>query len=419
MSSCPRSQVRSFWNDKTVLLTGATGNLGLAFLAKILHNTSVKRIYAVVRGAGYQARLMALWEKHLPDTPWDERIVAIEGDMSRRGLGLGKSVVETLRKEVEIIVHMAADINLRSTIPTLFLTNVEGSLTLALVASTFPKLALYIHTSTSYVNANLPNLSQRFGAPPMSWEAWPFSYAYTKHLCERILTKRMKDAGTLDRLLINHPAVVGPSFTAPYPMYEIPGSTPTTSLLLMELESVAKARAKGIVAPAGQVTGFSNGRNIFDEVPTDIVVNITIAHGAYGTRGVVHASASHSNGACYREIFDEAFGYMSERDYSPGGVHHIRGIMGIFKLCGMEWMFRDDRTRELLKRMTNEDLRDFNPDVRLVDMKRYHRDRTLKWIKVVKAEVVRKNEEGATLMGEPITAQGKEVEETHRPKASL
>lgn len=75
-----------------VLLTGATGFVGMELLARYLERTE-RRVYALVRGAS-ERDVRARLERTLvclfgADHPYAERAVAVRGDITRPGLGLG------------------------------------------------------------------------------------------------------------------------------------------------------------------------------------------------------------------------------------------------------------------------------------------------------------------------------------------
>src|SRR5438309_8886249 len=96
-----------------VLLTGATGFVGMELLARYLERTD-RRVYVLVRGANDRAvakrvdrTLRSLFG---PDHPHAERVVAIRGDVTRPGLGL-RDGGAWLAEQVSEIVHGAASVS--------------------------------------------------------------------------------------------------------------------------------------------------------------------------------------------------------------------------------------------------------------------------------------------------------------------
>src|SRR5690349_14109404 len=76
-----------------LLLTGATGFVGMALLARILERTD-RRVVVLVRAASQSeavARVEALMSS-VADSPNDYRyrVIAVRGDLTAPGLGLGR-----------------------------------------------------------------------------------------------------------------------------------------------------------------------------------------------------------------------------------------------------------------------------------------------------------------------------------------
>lgn len=96
-----------------LLLTGATGFIGMQMLARYLERTN-RRIYALVRGADnreVQARMQqTLARLYGPDHPYADRVVALRGDITEPGLGLGR-IGDSLSERVCDIVHGAASVS--------------------------------------------------------------------------------------------------------------------------------------------------------------------------------------------------------------------------------------------------------------------------------------------------------------------
>jgi thioester reductase-like protein len=112
-----------------VLLTGATGFLGMELLARYLERTD-RRVYALVRGADdreaaerMQGALRCLFgARH----PYGERVVTVRGDLTRPRLGL-RGRCDALAEEVSEIVHGAASISFELGLEDSRAVNVEGT----------------------------------------------------------------------------------------------------------------------------------------------------------------------------------------------------------------------------------------------------------------------------------------------------
>ncbi len=112
-----------------VLLTGATGFVGMEVLARYLERSD-RRVYALVRGAD-DVEARARIERTLaclygPNHPYGERVVALRGDITRPGLGLRENLDE-LAEQVEEIVHSAASVSFELGLQAARAINVDGT----------------------------------------------------------------------------------------------------------------------------------------------------------------------------------------------------------------------------------------------------------------------------------------------------
>jgi thioester reductase-like protein len=143
-----------------VLLTGATGFVGMALLARLLERTD-RRVYTLVRGADDReaaARIRrTLRSLFGASHPYTERVVAVRGDIARPGLGLGLGLSrrrDALAEEVSEIVHGAAAISFELGLEDSRAINVEGTrrvLEFAERCHARGGLRRLCHISTAYV----------------------------------------------------------------------------------------------------------------------------------------------------------------------------------------------------------------------------------------------------------------------------
>ena len=112
-----------------MLLTGATGFVGMELLARYLERTE-RQVYAIVRGADdreararLQRTLVCLFgEEH----PYADRVVALRGDLTRGGPGLAGRP-DRLAERVSEIVHGAASVSFEQDLRTARAINVQGT----------------------------------------------------------------------------------------------------------------------------------------------------------------------------------------------------------------------------------------------------------------------------------------------------
>jgi Male sterility protein/WS/DGAT C-terminal domain len=127
-----------------VLMTGATGFIGMELLARYLERTD-RRVYALVRGAdahevaaGVERTLRCLFG---PGHPYAESVVAVRGDITRSGLGLGGRG-GVLAGEVSEIVHGAASVSFELGLVASRAVNVKGTRLGCPLDATYPIVPL-------------------------------------------------------------------------------------------------------------------------------------------------------------------------------------------------------------------------------------------------------------------------------------
>lgn len=141
-----------------VLLTGATGFVGMEVLARYL-DRSDRRIVALVRaadGAAAQARIDAvLTNLYGPRAEAHRhRVEAVASDMMAPALGLSPAQREEIAERVTTIVHSAASVSFTLPLQEAREINVGGTrrmLDLAQLAQEHGGLNCYGHVSTAYV----------------------------------------------------------------------------------------------------------------------------------------------------------------------------------------------------------------------------------------------------------------------------
>uniref|UniRef100_A0A0D9XJ00 Fatty acyl-CoA reductase n=1 Tax=Leersia perrieri TaxID=77586 RepID=A0A0D9XJ00_9ORYZ len=157
------------FRGKTVLITGATGFIAKLVVEKILRlQPEVKRLYLLVRAADQvsakervRSEMMELqifqplrdkYQTHFNFWFWD-KVFPLAGDVSLTNLGIGDAgLAEDVRKETEIIVHMAATVNFAERYDTALEVNTMGVKHMIEIASKCTNLELVLLVSTAYVN---------------------------------------------------------------------------------------------------------------------------------------------------------------------------------------------------------------------------------------------------------------------------
>ncbi|KAL6129267.1 hypothetical protein ACLB2K_072620 [Fragaria x ananassa] len=113
--------------NKTILITGATGLLGMVFVEKILRvQPDVKKLYLLVRPSHSKSATQRVNEEIIGKelfkilrekwgTDFDyfvsQKVVALSGDVSSENLGLNEVILEQVCSETQIIINSAANTN--------------------------------------------------------------------------------------------------------------------------------------------------------------------------------------------------------------------------------------------------------------------------------------------------------------------
>ncbi|HWC24971.1 MAG TPA: SDR family oxidoreductase [Solirubrobacteraceae bacterium] len=141
-----------------ILLTGATGFLGMEVLARVLEQTD-RDVVALVRArddAAAQERVEELLDTLVAPAarPRDGRVRALAADLESPGLGLSAAARRQVAETVCAVVHCAASISFELPIEEARRINVDGTrevVSLATQAHERGCLERFVHVSTAYV----------------------------------------------------------------------------------------------------------------------------------------------------------------------------------------------------------------------------------------------------------------------------
>ncbi|KAE8378261.1 male sterility protein-domain-containing protein [Aspergillus bertholletiae] len=371
-----------YYSDKTILITGASGFLGTA----ITHSQLIKR-----------------WGRSLPesDSSWLlnlESVTVIDGDIMKKDLGLPPKILSELRKEVNIIIHAASTINLTYSLEQVFEHIVLPSESLAQMALGFSDLDRFVYVSTAYANTHLykcssePQTEINEEIYPLLGEGkllhdtllnaeeardqikktgssrefelhdFPWSYAYAKHLTERLILHLFKEKGWVSKVLVIRPSVIGPAMRHPYPGYTVPLSTPSTALAT----AIVACHAFSVVVPTRCT--YPETQATIDEVPVDVVVDRMVAHMALNTTGCVHAVGGENNRLCLQDIWGAAMElrripwepriiWSSTTDWHSPELHPA---LRLYVILGTAFIFTEEKTKALWNRLSPDERQDIS-----------------------------------------------------------
>lgn len=255
-----RPPATAWWGGAmTILLTGATGFLGMEFVARAV-TADAHDVICVVRADddAHAARrldetLATLYGDDVPAAA-RRRLTAVAGDLEQPGLGLGPAARVRVLGRVTRIVHGAASIRFDLPLEEARAINVVGTAQVLELARRLHGAGLlerYLHVSTAYVAGRASGQVPEDG--PLSDADPRNTYEQTKREAEALV--RAAAADGLPAAIARPSIVVGDSRT---------GWTPAFNVLYWPLRALARGLLPTVPA---------DPRGIVDVVPIDYVAD--------------------------------------------------------------------------------------------------------------------------------------------------
>jgi long-chain acyl-CoA synthetase len=145
---------------RSILVTGVTGHLGPHLLAALLVDGQIDEIFALVRGSGAspaaerlrdaEAAALDLIAERGEALP-RRRLTAIVGRLTETDLGLQSSDRSRLERQVDVVIHGAADTRVTAPLEELRSANVEGTKHVCGLAARCARLRQLLLVSTTCV----------------------------------------------------------------------------------------------------------------------------------------------------------------------------------------------------------------------------------------------------------------------------
>jgi Male sterility protein len=165
----PTLSVQQALSGRRILLTGASGFVGKVWLCMLLDKVpDVARVYVLMRGKKKQSArerfeamvnesyaFKPLHDRHGEDLGrfLSERIEVVSGDVSVPGLGIDGAVAARLVRDLDLVVHVAGQVDFNPELSDALSNNVDGTLHAAELATRAPK-ASFLQVSTCFVAGN-------------------------------------------------------------------------------------------------------------------------------------------------------------------------------------------------------------------------------------------------------------------------
>jgi len=313
---------------RPVLLTGATGFVGMEVLARLLERGD-RVVRAVVRAEDQEAAdermdgvLAGLWRD---PRPYRERVEAVPGDLTSAGLGLARPL-----GDVGAILHCAASISFTLPLAEARQVNVEGTRRVVELARRLPGLERFLHVSTAYVaGRHGGTFSEEHRA---EGQAFRNTYEQTKWEAEHVVA----EADDLAPAIARPSIVVGESDS---------GWTSTFNVLYWPLRALSRGLFESIPAAPGA---------LLDVVPVDYVANALVHLLDRTEAGVVNLVAGREAPTVQelRDLACDHFAIPRPPIVAPGGSAGSATEQGgavYVPYFDINVVFDDPRARELLR----------------------------------------------------------------------
>ncbi|KAJ1520569.1 hypothetical protein ONE63_003681 [Megalurothrips usitatus] len=284
------SAVADFYRGADLLVTGATGFVGVALLEKILRAVpDCGNIYCLMRpkrGKDIATRAEEfpknlVFEKLIEQQGKDvfKKIIPVSGEIGEENLGLSPEDRKKLQDNVQVVFHCAATLDFEANLKTTVVINLLGTRRIVELCSGMSKLKALVHVSSAYVNSNLkvqvdeklypaPDDAEKIigMASSLSDDALedltpkvlgdhPNTYTFTKALAEHEVAQGFKKFPAV----VVRPSMITCAWKEPTPGWISSKNGPSGFFM---------GAAKGVVRR------LPVGKNlVYDYIPVDIVVN--------------------------------------------------------------------------------------------------------------------------------------------------
>lgn len=113
MSSVPKGSIAEAPAPVNILLTGSTGTVGKYLLRALLNHADTGHAFCLNHGedSGSSSQQEGFASAGLSSTGLNDRVTFIKADLQKRSLGLDEDTYESLRTQVDVVIHAAWPVN--------------------------------------------------------------------------------------------------------------------------------------------------------------------------------------------------------------------------------------------------------------------------------------------------------------------
>nr|XP_043634375.1 fatty acyl-CoA reductase 3-like [Erigeron canadensis] len=358
--------ILDFLDNKSILVTGATGFLAKIFVEKILRvQPNVKKLYLLVRAADAKSALQRfnteavakdlfklLKEKYGTNLQsfLSEKVTPVAGDITKENLGIkDDNLIEEMWRDVDVVVNVAATTNFDERYDIALALNAFGARNVFNFAAKCVNIKLLLHVSTAYVSGEKPGLILETpyrlgealnGAPGLDIDTEKRiideklkELSYDETATEKSITLALKDLGierankfgwpntyvftkALGEMILGHlkgnmplvilrPTIILSTYKEPFPGW-IEG--------VRTIDSLALGYGKGRLS-----CFLGDPESTIDVIPADMVVNAMIttmvAHANQPCEMIYHVGSSVSNPLKYKGIQESGYEYFTRHPW--------------------------------------------------------------------------------------------------------
>jgi thioester reductase-like protein len=190
--------------DEVAVLTGATGSLGALVLQDLLQNTSVRKVYALVRGKDGIGRLNKAFSDRALDTELlkSDKLQIYPFDQAQQSLGLDGDQYRSIQAEATVICHCAWMLDFLQPVTYYEKECIKGLFNLLQLAYNNGSNSMRFHFISS-VSASMSMKGEvlELPLPDDPSCAAPMGYAQSKfiaeHMVRYVTEKKSKSTGTI------------------------------------------------------------------------------------------------------------------------------------------------------------------------------------------------------------------------------
>lgn len=284
------SPVRDFFKGANILITGATGFLGMALIEKILRVCPDSgNLYLLVRpkkGKEIAARVEELtknplYEKliELRGSDIFQKLVAVAGDVGEDNLGLSPSDRRLIVENVNLVFHCAATLDFEATLKPTVNTNLLGTRRVVQLCKEMSKLKALVHVSSAYVNSNRKGEAEEvvYPAPEDAEKVIGLATSLSDEALEDLTPKLLNDhpnTYTFTKALAEHEVANAAS--------QVPSAIVRPSMITCAWKEPVPGWTNSKNGPTGFMMGAAKGivrrlpvdkDLIYDYIPVDTVIN--------------------------------------------------------------------------------------------------------------------------------------------------